>query len=192
MLERLPLPELRPAQPPPRSELLARLASRLHLVIPEFRPVAEDLLADVSRMDVFGVGGDGSPVLALLGDAGDDLTLVARALAQREWLAPRVDDWLKLAPDLGLRPGASVQAIVLCPEFGPEARAAVRGLEPGTVRLVAWRYLRNGSDAGLLLENITTGPARTRSAPPHPAAGFRTGLAESDLGLSDEERADFE
>lgn len=195
MRERPSLPEFRTAEPPPRSELLGSLAARLHLVIPQFRPVAEDLLADASRIDVFGVAGDGSPVLALLGDEGEELTLVARALAQREWLTPRIEDWQKLAPDLGVRPGAPIQAVVLCPEFGSEARAAVRALQPGAVRLVTWRFVRNGSEADLLLSPVSSRPPGSPEAgapEPHPATGFRTGLSESDLGLSDTERADFE
>jgi len=36
--------------------------------VPGFRPVAEELLADASRIDVFGVSSDGEAVIALLGD----------------------------------------------------------------------------------------------------------------------------
>ncbi len=188
------MPELRPTTPHHRAELLRSLAVGLQRVIPGFRPVATDLLADTSRIDVFGVAGDGSAVLALIGEAGDDLLLVARALAQREWLAPRLPDWQKLAPDLGVVAGAPIQAVVLCPDFGPEASAAVRAVEPGAIQLVRWRYLRNGSDAGLLLEPLVTPLGTPQPAPQavDSSAPFRSGLSESDLGLSDEERAEFE
>ena len=163
-------------------------------MIPEFRPVATDLLADTSRIDVFGVAEDGSAVLALIGEAGDDLLLVARALAQREWLTPRLPDWRKLAPDLGVVAGAPIQAVVLCPDFGPEASAAARAVEPGAIQLVRWRYLRNGREASLLLEPLEQPVDAPRPAPRaiDSPAPFRSGLSESDLGLSDEERVDFE
>jgi len=190
------LSELRAAPPPPRSELLTALSARLPGVIPGFRALATDLLADSSRIDVFGVTDDGVAVLALIGDAGDDLVLLARALAQREWLAPRLADWLKLAPDLGLRSGEPVRAVVLCPSFGPEVRAALRSLEPGAVELVAWRFLRNGSDADLLLDPLCPAPASpgpaVRPGELESPSSFRTGLSERDLGLSDAERAEFE
>jgi len=172
-------------------------ATRLHRVVSGFRPVAEDLLADVSRIDLFGVTDDGQAVLALVGDRGDDLTLVARALAQREWLTPRLADWRKLAPNLGLRPDARVRALVLCPEFGAEARAAARAVGPG-IALVTWRYLRNGSDADLFLEPIAPAPpvaaaGADRPEPESPSPSpFRSGLSESDLGLTPAERAEFD
>lgn len=188
------MPDLRPITPPRRAELLRSLAASLERVIPGFRPVATDMLADTSRIDVFGVAEDGKAVLALIGEAGDDLLLVARALAQREWLAPRLPDWRKLAPDLGVVAGAPIQAVVLCPDFGTEASAAVRAVEPGAIQLVRWRYLRNGRDASLLLEPLAK-PAEAPEPAPRAVetpAPFRSGLSESDLGLSDEERAEFD
>ena len=186
------MPELRAAPPPPRKELIERLAARLHAVVPGFRPLASDLLADRSRIDVFGVAEDGGPVLALIGQDGEELILLARALAQREWLAPRLPDWLKLAPDLGVRSELPVRALVLCPGFGPESQAALGSLEGGSVQLVAWRYVRNGSEGDLLLEPL----APAGGGPPGPdvpdaPAGFRTGLTERDLGLSEAELAEF-
>lgn len=188
---KLPLLELRPGEPPSRSQLLAAVAARLHQVVPGFRPVAEDLLGDTSRIDVFGVADDGTAVIALIGSDGEDLTLVARALAQREWLAPRLSDWLKLAPHLGVRVDGTPRALVLCPHFGTEARAAARAA--GGVQLVGWHFVRNGSAVDLLLDPLPPepGPARPAQAPPPPAP-FRTGLSDADLGLSDAERADFD
>jgi hypothetical protein len=192
------LPELRPADPPPRNALVSAVATRLQRVVPGYRRVADDLLADGSRIDLFGVA-DGQAVIALVGGPGDDLILVARALAQREWLAPRLADWRKLAPNLGLRADARVRALVVCPEFGAEARAAARAIGAG-IGLVTWRTLRNGSDADLLLEPIAAAPppgaadgttGSERREPERPSA-FRSGLSESDLGLTAAERAEFE
>jgi hypothetical protein len=176
---------------------VAAVATRLHRIVPGYRAVAEDLLADASRIDLFGVAGDGQAVIALIGGPGDDLILVARALAQREWLAPRLADWRKLAPGLGLA-DAPVRALVLCSEFGSEARAAAGAVAPG-IALVSWRYLRNGSDADLLLEPLgpaaPAGPepaAEPDRRAPEPASRFRSGLSESDLGLTAAERAEFD
>lgn len=162
-------------------------------MVPGFRPVAEDLLAHTSRIDVFGLAGDGAAVLALIGDEGDDLLLVARALAQRAWLAPRLSDWHKLAPSLGLRSDAPVRAIVLCPRFSSEARDAAGAVSDG-VQLVLWRALRNGHAADLFLEPLEREAAtgEPASAPPQAPVAFRTGLSESDLGLSAAERAEFD
>jgi hypothetical protein len=188
------LPELRPADPPPRDALLASLSARLHCVVPGYRPAAADLLADASRIDLFGVSADGDAVIALVGGRGDDLVLVARALAHREWLTPRLADWRKLAPGLGLDADARIRALVLCPQFDAEALAAARAVGPA-VELVTWRYLRNGADADVLLEAI--GPADAPSQEPdrrdrEPVPTFRSGLSESDLGLTAAERAEFD
>jgi len=76
-------------------------------------------------------------------------------LAQREWLAPRLADWLKLAPDLGdpLRddPVAHIdQSCVACGNCGEVAEAAVlcpsfyradvvHNAGPWETRLSSWR-----------------------------------------------------
>ena len=187
--------EQQTTEPPHRALLIRSVAARLHLVVKGFQPIAQDLLADTSRIDVFGVAGDGAAVLALLGEEDEALTLLARALAQRAWLAPRLADWLKLAPDLGVRPDAAVQALLLCPRFGPEALAAAGTVDRSTLRLVTWRFVRNGSHADVLLEPVGAPPLSSQApAPAEPASpsAFRTGLSEADLGLSDEELAEFE
>lgn len=197
MLGNPPLPELQTTEPPHRDLLIRSVAARLHLVVKGFRPIAQDLLADTSRIDVFGVAGDGAAVFALLGQEDEALTLLGRALAQRAWLAPRLADWLKLAPDLGVRPDGAVQALLLCPRFGPEALAAAGAVDPSTLQLVTWRFVRNGSHADVLLEPVAAmsrsqspeAPARTEAAAP---SAFRTGLSQADLGLSDDELAEFE
>lgn len=193
------MPELRTEKPPARPLLIRAVASRLDHVVEGFRPIAEDLLAEASRIHVFGVDGDGSAVLALLGEHEEDaLLLLARALAQRQWLATRLPDWLKLAPGLGVRPEAPVQAVVLCPRFGAEAVAAAGAVDRAPPHLVTWRFVRNGSDGDVLLDLVFpaapgTVSGREGRAEPSPGPnGFRTGLSDADLGLSAEERAEFE
>lgn len=193
--------ELRPEPKPPRSDLLRSIGAHLHQIVPGFRPIAGDLLADHSRIDLFGVDAEGRGVLALLGEREEDaLLLLGRVLAQRAWVQARLADWRKLAPELPVRPDSPVYGVLLCPGFGSEARAAAAALPPGAVRLVSWRYVRNGAGADALLEAVGSAappPARLPANPeprraPATGSGFRTGLTDQDLGLSDAERAEFE
>lgn len=160
-----------------------------------FRLLAGDLLAERSRIDLFGVDAGGRGVLALVGDREEDaLLLLGRVLAQQAWVQARLPDWRKLAPELPVRPESPVQGLLLCPAFGSEARAAAAALPAGGVRLVEWRYVRNGSAAEVLLEPLErSDPPPERPAPNESAGGgFRTGLTDQDLGLSEAERAEFE
>jgi hypothetical protein len=192
------LPELRACEPPARESLLHALAADLHPWVPGFRPLARDLLAEESRIDLFGVDERGAAVLVCLGEADPAVALVGRLLAQRRWLESRLSDWLKLAPGLGVRPDLPILGVLACPGFGPEARAAAEALDASWLRLVRYRAVRNGAGVGLLLEALEGAAA---SAPPDPPptqprepapARFRTGLSDGDLELSDAERAEFE
>ena len=55
------------------------------------------------------VDGRGDGAVVLIADRADDAALLTRALAARAWLQARVSDWRKLAPELGLRAGASIR-----------------------------------------------------------------------------------
>ena len=195
--------ELRTCEPPARESLLDAIAADLHPWVPGFRSIARDLLAEESRIDLFGVDERGAGVLVCVGDEDDAVALLGRLLAQRRWLAARLADWLKLAPGLGVRPDLPLLGVLACPRFGPEARAAAAALEAGWLRLVRYRAVRNGAGVGLLLEAPAAAAARERAVPPPGEAGsvarpssapsaFRTGLSDSDLELSDAERAEFE
>ena len=198
------LPDLSLTATPPRPELLRQLRLRLPEVLPGVRLVAEGMLGAGALIDFVGVDSDGRAVLVLVGEGGDDLALLGRALAQRAWVDPRLRDWLQLAPDLGVRPEAGVRVLLLAAEFGPEARAAVETLGADAPELWDMRCLRNGSGVTVLLE-----PAGVAAAPPvagavpsaepiEPAPGalphpvFRTGLTEADLDLTPAERREFE
>ena len=142
------------------------IAARLGQVVPGFRCLAEDLLADRSRVDLFGVDEGGRGVIASIGEREEDaLLLIGRALAQRSWVQERLPDWLKLAPALGVRPEAALAAVVLGPAFGSEALAATGALPAGTLSLVAWRFVRNGAGSEVLLERV-----------PVPAGAAQVGL----------------
>ena len=130
-----------------------------------------------------------------VGEEGDELELIARAVAQRAWVEPRVRDWIQLAPTLGVRPGAGVRTVLLCPSFRHETEAAAAALGDQSVSLARYRCLSNGGNLEILIEPITRAVA-LRPTPPRPdqsgRPAFRTGLNHEDLGLTAEEYVEFE
>jgi hypothetical protein len=156
-------------------------------VAPGLRLVAESLLGADSPIDFVGVDAEGRTVIVLVGNPGGDLELVARGLAQRAWVQPRLRDWLQLAPHLGVRPEAGVRLLLLSTGFRAESRAAAAALAPGAPELILYRCVRNGAGVDALLEPLEIAPAA-----PAPTAPFRTGLTDADLGISPEERREFD
>jgi hypothetical protein len=192
------VPDLSAAPPPPRPQLLRDLRARLGDAAPGLRVVAEGVLGESASIDFVAVEPDGRVALVLVGEAGEDLELVARGLAQRGWLEPRLRDWLQLAPDLGLRPEAGVRLVLLCPDFGPESRAAARALGDAAPLLASYRCVRNGGSVEPLVEPVEPAPAPPPESPARPlapAAGpvaFRSGLSDAELDLGPDERREFE
>ena len=119
---------------------------------------------------------------------------MTRGLAQRAWLEPRIRDWLQLAPRIGLRPEAGVRALLICPAFRAEALAAARSLGSEVLSLASYRCVRDGSGVTVLLEPVEVAAVSVEAPGPPLAAPepFRTGLSDLDLGLTPEERGDFE
>jgi len=175
---------------PSRARLIERLRPRLGELVHGLHLIAEGLLGAESKIDFVGVEPTGRVVLILLGEPGEDLQLVGRALAQRAWVEPRVRDWIQLAPDIAARPGAGVRVLLLCPDFCAQTEAAVASLGNAVISLARYRCLRNGADLHLLFE------AHPQSPPAGPVEmvlpPFRTGLTDEDLGLTDEERSALE
>jgi hypothetical protein len=160
---------------------------------PALRVIAEEVLGADATIDWVALEPGGRAVVVLVGEAGQDLELVARALAQRAWLEPRIRDWQKLAPRIGLRPEAGVRALALCPAFRSEALAAARSLGSDVLSLASYRCLRDGTGFSVLLEPESSAPAATNgSGPAPPPEPFRTGLSDFDLDLTPEERQEFE
>lgn len=200
--------ELRLSEAPPRPQLLHAVAVDLHQQVPGFRRLAEEILAEESRIDLVGVAGDGAAVLVSVGEADDALTRLGRLLAQRRWLEPRLADWLKLAPSLGIRLELPIRIVLVCPRFGGEVRAAAAAIDADGLQLVRYRGIRNGSGVDLLLEpdradepvapETGTGSQPLLPGPepsdhvPSASPGFRTGLSDADLDLTAAERAEFE
>ena len=189
------MPELSLTAPPPRAQLVAQLRGRLVELVPSLRVLAEGLLGAESRIDFVAADPDGRAVLALVGEAGEDLELVGRAIAQRRFVEPRLRDWLQLNPGLGVRPEAGVAVWLLAPAFRPEARAAA---EDAALGLATYRAVRNGAAADLLVEKLLDPVERAATPDPAPVghdtppAPFRTGLTDADLDLTDDERREFD
>lgn len=177
-----------------RGELRRAIREELQAIDPSLRVLAENVLGEVSRIDLLAIDGARRPVLILIAGENEDLACVSRGLALRAWVRARVGDWIQLAPDLEFCAEAGVRTIVVCRAFDPETRSAAENLGPAIVELATWHQLRNGSAARLVLQGIplgrTTGEslAQDRTVP----APFRSGLTDEDLDLSPSERSEFE
>ena len=188
--------EIQKTQPLSIDYLRRGVKAQLHQLDPGLRVIAENIMGLASPIDLVTVNDHGDVILMLLALEGEsDAALLTRSLAQRAWIAARVGDWAKLAPELKISPDAPVRAILLAPSFATETRAASRSLRAGIVRLVRYTAVRAGPHSGLLLETVGSrgpsspegqqGPVRRftvpETAPPLPA--FRSNLRDSDLGL---------
>ena len=162
------------------------------------RIVAESILAEDGYVDFVGIEPDGRVTLVLVGEAGEDLELVARGLAQRAWVERRLGDWLQLAPDLGARPEAGIRVLLLCPAFGSQSQGAAAARGPDAPELGIYRCFRNGAAIQILVESLGSHsrepqrPHAVQAEPPAAPPVFRTGLTDSDLGLSRDERTELE
>lgn len=195
------MPDLSFTAPPPRPELLRELRAALLASEPDLRILAQGLLGAQAPIDFVGVEADGRLVLVLVEDADHDLELLARGLAQRAWVEPRVSDWLQLAPELGVRPRAGIRLLLLAPQFRAETEAAAQALGADAPELRGYRCLQNGSAVSILIEppqlvapgTASAGERRPAAEPPQGGTGhFRTGLSDADLGLTPAERREFE
>ena len=192
------MPDLRLISPPPRADLLGQLRGRLGHAVPGLRLLAEGLMGADAPIDFVALEPTGRVVLILVGDRGQDLELVGRGLAQRAWVAARLGDWIQLAPNLGLRANSGVRVLLLCPSYTPETRAAVQAIGSNVMGLAIYRCVEDGAGFEVLVEHVVTGEpeADATALQPSPAATptapFRTGLTDADLGLTPEERREFD
>ncbi len=170
-----------------------QLRDCLDEIEPDLTILAEGVLAEVSPIDLVARDATGRAVLILIADEGEDAALLTRALAHRAWLAPRIRDWLQLAPELGLDPHTHPRCLLVGPAFGRETVSAAADLGPEVVRLALYRLHAAGSRRPLTVERISptasSGPEADPTASP---AAFRSGLRDEDLNLTSEERREFE
>lgn len=194
----------------PAGSLRRALRHALRRSFPGWRVVAEGFLGAVTPIDLLAVGANGELICirAATGEGQDGgARLLASALSDRAWIAPRISDLHKLAPELGLRPLAPPRIELFAPDFDTEVRTAAEHLSAllGRDRLGLTRYqaLRQQGQLTLLLDPLVRDASR-RSAPPSglpsqrdlqaaplapspplvdppsPSA-FRTGLVDADL-----------
>jgi hypothetical protein len=192
------LPDLRLISPPPRADLLGQLRGRLGHAVPGLRLLAEGLTGADAPIDFVALEPAGRVVLILVGDCGQDLKLVGRGLAQRAWVAARLGDWIQLAPNLGLRANSEVRVLLLCPSYTPETRVAAQAIGPDVMALAIYRCVEDGAGFAVLVEHVVTDEPEADATAPRPSpaatptAPFRTGLTDGDLGLTPEERREFD
>jgi hypothetical protein len=174
--------EVLPRANPERSELLRQLRIRLPKLADPLEIVAEQILGLDSRIDFVAKDQRGQVVLVFLADRGSDLALLANSLAQRSWMEPRVADWLKLAPQLGLRPELGVRVLLLASRLDPRTVAAAKSLEGPTVDLGVCRPVPNGAGIEILLDVLEAPPPASPPQAEPVASQFRTGLRAEDIG----------
>jgi hypothetical protein len=181
-------------------DLLGQLRGRLGHAVPGLRLLAEGLTGADAPIDFVALEPGGRVVLILVGDGGQDLELLGRGLAQRAWVTTRLSDWIQLAPNLGLRPDSEVRVLLLCPSYTAETRVAVQAIGSDVMALAIYRCVENGGEVQVLVEHVfadepeasATAPQPVPRAAPAAAPPFRTGLTDADLGLTPEERREFE
>ncbi len=173
-----------------RSALRSALRAQLDELVPGARLIASDLLAAESPIDLLLAGPEGEAIAVGLAEAGHEFEALARAQAHTSWIAARIRDWRKLAPELPLRPERPVRALVLVQEIGDELRAAAAGMSAVELRQI--QALETPDGLRLLL--LPSSPARSGDgAPPaEPLPRLRTSLSDAELGLTPEEAAAFD
>lgn len=171
MLARPPLSDLSYIAARPRAELIAAIRHRAARLDPSLRILAQDLLAADTTIDLVAVDASGRLVLVMVGNVDEDLALFTRALAQRAWVAPRVRDWLQLAPALGLRLDAPVKLSLLAPSFRPETLAAAGVLGAEVVELSTYRWVETSGSVGVLIEGLDAPRMGRHPGPVDPERG---------------------
>lgn len=126
---------LRRIAPPPRARLLAGLGALLPSLPEPLYLVAEQMVGLEGEIDAVARDSRGRAVVIRVAETGQDLAAFTDLLAQRDWLEPRLRDWLKLSPGLGLKPELGVAALLLAGEFDPRTVAAARSIREGDLRL---------------------------------------------------------
>ena len=117
-----------------------------------------------------------------LADRGSDLRALADCLAQCSWVEPRVGDWLKLAPQLGLRPELGVRVLLLASHLDPRTIAAARSVQGPVIDLGLCRPIPNGAGIEIWVDLLDTPPPAPIPVARPAASRFRTGLHPEDFG----------
>lgn len=168
---------------PERIKLLRQLRSRLPKLPDPLEIVAEQILGLESRIDFVAKDRRGQVVLVFLADRGSGLGLLADSLAQRSWMEPRVADWVKIAPHLGLRPQLGVRILLLASHLDPRTVAAARSVDGPVIDLGICRPVANAGTGIEILIDVPEAPQPSWVRASEPIASrFRTGLRAEDFG----------
>jgi len=164
-----------------RAELLRQLRSLLPKLPDPLEIVAEQILGLESRIDFVAKDPRGQVVLVFLADRGSDLRVLAESLAQCSWMEPRVADWVKLAPQLGLRPQLGVRGLLLASCLDPRTIAAARSVEGPVIDLGICRPVPDGAAAEILIDLLEAPPPASAAVAEPIVPRFRTGLRAEDF-----------
>jgi hypothetical protein len=196
---------------PPRARVRAGL-SKLLAGLPEpLHALVEQVTGLEGEIDLVARDGRGRAVAVSLAADGEDLGALADLLAQCDWLRPRLRDWLKLNPALGVNPELGVRGLLLATEFGPRTVALARSVGDDALALGRVSAFEWQGALQLAVEPLALGPSRplapASAAPQGPREGpedcrpgrlalaevgpgvaalesrFRTGLQDDELGL---------
>jgi hypothetical protein len=129
-------------RPAPTAAAPSPLHAALSQLEQPLEPVVEGILGLDTRIDAIARDAGGRAWAILRCEPDRAAARLTEGLAQCSWLEPRLDDWLKLAPELGIRPEAGVGLVLLCTAFDAHTRAAARTLGRNRVRLVTLRPSR--------------------------------------------------
>jgi hypothetical protein len=198
MRESAPLSDFTITTPPSHDELRRRVRQNIGRLDAGLRVIAEDVPGLATRIDLIALDENGDVVLILIVAQAEDLQGFTRALAERAWMEPRLESWRKLAPDLNLHPGARTRCLLVAPNFALETRIAADAQPKGLLGLATWRYVASDAQRTVWLESVSR-CERIEQRPSAPAhredkriPSFRSGLSESDLGLTAEENDQLE
>jgi hypothetical protein len=169
---------------PSRSRLLAGLSALLAALPDPLHPLVEQVTGLDGEIDLVARDGRGRAVAVSLASEGQDLAALADLVVQCGWLRPRLRDWLKLNPALGVDPELGVRGLLLASEFGARTVALARclgseDLALGRVSAFEWQGALQ-----LAVEPLALGApgARSAAAPepavPRESAGSREGNGE--------------
>jgi hypothetical protein len=154
---------------PSRSRLLAGLPGLLATLPDPLHPLVEQVTGCDAEIDLVARDGRGRAVAVSVASDGEDLAALADLLVQCGWLRPRLRDWLKLNPALGVDPELGVRGMLLAPEFGARTVALARSLGSEDLALVRVSAFEWQGALQLAAEPVALGAASApRPAAPEP------------------------
>jgi len=146
--------------------------------------IAEDMLGDEDGViDWVAAAPDGRAVVVLVANGPGDAALLEAGLVQRAWVAARIADWRKLAPDLVLRAELPPRVLLIARDFARSTRIAAREVAGVEIWLARWSAAPGTGRVEIARVDAEPTVAGTVEAPParRPASPFRTGLREVDF-----------